>query len=134
MHCSLPCPRSSRQSVRPDRYRVAQMPPDIPLDAPRECDSHGPQLGSPPAPPAVSASEPSPTDGMKDSSDLPAPLQPCLLSIDSQPQIVLIPRSDLARPQHPAYAFIKAQQHLHIVIDSSSRNERRKLRRDPFAP
>src|SRR5712692_1652698 len=51
------------------------------------------------------------------------PLEPRLLSINSQPQIVFVPGSHLARPQHSPRTALKSQQHVHVVVELPSRHE-----------
>src|SRR5256885_5963150 len=52
------------------------------------------------------------------------PVEPRLLSIDPQAQIVLVARCYLARPQHPARSAFKSQQNLHVVVETPSRHEK----------
>src|SRR2546427_12271788 len=63
-----------------------------------------------------------------------SPLEPCLVPINPQPQIVFIPGGYLARPQPPSRPTFKSQEHLHIAAEPPPRHENGNVCRHLLAP
>src|SRR5271165_2446740 len=56
-----------------------------------------------------------------------APFEAGFLSINADAKIIVVARSDLAGPKHPAGAFLETQKQLGIVVETPAGNEDRNI-------